>query len=55
MPTYKMVLRQAEPAGTLAVMEDTCEAKNRDEAAKIFEERHGVKRIVAGPFLVEQA
>jgi hypothetical protein len=53
MPTYKMILRQAEPPGTLAVEEDFCEAKNREEAQKIFEERHGAGRTVAGPMKVE--
>jgi hypothetical protein len=53
MPTYKMILRKAEPPGTLAVEEDFCEAKSRDEAQKIFEERHGNGRVVAGPMKVE--
>jgi len=53
MPTYKMILRKAEPAGTLAVVEDFCEAKSREEAQKIFEERHGNGRTVAGPMKVE--
>jgi hypothetical protein len=53
MPTYKMIFRKPEPLGTLDIMEDYCEAKNRDEASKIFESRHGVERVVAGPIKVE--
>lgn len=55
MATWKMVLRKAEPVGTLAIETDTCEAPNKAEAAKIFEERHGVGRVVAGPMLVEES
>ncbi len=54
MATWKMILRKAEPPGTLAIETDTCEAANKDEASKIFEERHGVGRVVAGPLLVEE-
>jgi hypothetical protein len=54
MATWKMILRKAEPPGTLAVEADFCEAEKKEEAAKIFEERHGVGRVVAGPMLVEQ-
>lgn len=53
MPTYKMIFRKPEPPGTLEIMEDFCEAKDRNEAAKIFEQRHGVERVVAGPIKVE--
>lgn len=51
MPTFKIILRDAENPGTsqLHVIEDTCEAKNKEEATKIFEARHGVKNVVAGP------
>lgn len=53
MPTWKMILRKAEPPGTLAVEVDYCEAEKKEEASKIFEERHGVGRVVAGPMIVE--
>jgi len=53
MPTYKMIFRKPEPPGTLEIMEDFCEAKDRNEAADIFEKRHGVERVVAGPIKVE--
>lgn len=53
MATYKMILRKPEPPGTLAVEEDYCEANSRNEAQKIFEERHGTGRVVAGPMKVE--
>jgi hypothetical protein len=49
-----MVFRDAENQTTsdLHVFEDFCEAKNRDEASKIFTERHGTKNVVAGPIKV---
>ena len=53
MATWKMILRKAEPPGTLAIEVDFCEADKKEDAAKIFEERHGVGRVVAGPMLVE--
>lgn len=53
MATWKMILRKAEPPGTLAIETDVCEAATKEEASKIFEERHGVGRVVAGPMLVE--
>jgi hypothetical protein len=53
MPTYKIILRKPEPVGTLAVMEDFCEAKNREQATEIFLERHGPGRVVAGPLKVD--
>lgn len=52
MATYKMILRKPEPPNSMAIMEDTCEAKNMEEARKIFEERHGNQRNVAGPIKV---
>ena len=55
MATWKMILRKAEPPGTLAIEADTCEADNKEEQTKIFEARHGVGRVVAGPMLVEQS
>jgi hypothetical protein len=55
MATWKMVLRKAEPVGTLAVEADHCEAATKAEAEKIFIERHGHGRVVAGPLLVEEA
>ena len=53
MATWKMVLRKAEPVGTLAVEADFCEAATKAEAEQIFNERHGPGRVVAGPLLVE--
>jgi hypothetical protein len=55
MPTYKIILRDAENPTTseLHVIEDYCEAPNRTEAQKIFEERHGPRYIVAGPLKIE--
>ena len=53
MPTYKIILRKPEPVGTLAVMEDFCEAKSQEQAQQIMTDRHGVGRVVAGPFKVE--
>jgi hypothetical protein len=57
MPTYKMILRDAENPNTsdLHIIEDFCEAANRDEASEIFTQRHGVKYVVAGPIKVESA
>lgn len=52
MATWKMILRRPEPK-TLAIMEDRCEAKTAEEASKIFTDRHGPGRVVAGPFKVE--
>lgn len=49
MYTYKIIMRKSEPVGTLEIFEDQCEAKNREEAQKIFEERHGTGYVVAGP------
>lgn len=49
MITWKIILRKAEPVGTLAVETDTCEAATLNEARQIFEARHGTGRIVAGP------
>lgn len=51
MATWRMILRKPEP-GTLDIMEDRCEAKNAEEASKIFNDRHGPGRVVAGPFKV---
>ncbi len=53
MPTYKMILRRAEPPGTLLVEEVFCEANSREEAQKIFEDSYGAGRNVAGPMKVE--
>ena len=47
MATYKMIIRVE--AGKSPLTQDTCEAKNKEEASKIFEERHTPARIVAGP------
>ena len=54
MAIYKMIFRHPEntPGGLLVVDEYT-EAANRNEAAAIFEAHHGVRRVVAGPILVE--
>ncbi len=49
MHTYHIIFRKPEPVGTLEIAEDFCEAKNREEAQKIFEERHGQGLVVAGP------
>ena len=49
MYTYEIILRKKEPVGTLEMFKDTCVAKNREEATKIFEERHGVGYVIAGP------
>jgi NADH:ubiquinone oxidoreductase subunit B-like Fe-S oxidoreductase len=56
MPTYKMIFRDAENPNTsdLHIIEDFCEAKTREEARQIFEDRHGVKYVVAGPIKVEE-
>ena len=53
MPTYRMIFRKPEPPGTLELMDDFVEAKNMEEAKRIFEERHGVGRVVAGPIKVD--
>jgi hypothetical protein len=55
MPTYKMILRDAENPETseLHVVEVRCEAKNREEAQKKFDEQYGSKYVVAGPIKVE--
>lgn len=52
-----MILRDAENPNTsdLHIIEDFCEAANRDEASEIFTQRHGVKYVVAGPIKVESA
>ena len=50
MNIWKIILRKAEPVGTLAVETDTCEAATQEAARQIFEAKHGVGRIVAGPF-----
>ncbi len=50
MHIWKIILRRADPVGTLAVETDTCEAATQEAARQIFEARHGVGRIVAGPF-----
>ena len=50
MHIWKIILRTAEPVGTLAVETDTCEAATQEAARQIFEAKHGVGRIVAGPF-----
>lgn len=49
MYRYQIFLRKKEPVGTLEIVQDFCEAKNREEAQKIFEERHGFGLVVAGP------
>jgi len=49
MATWKIILRKAEPLGTLEIEVDTCEAPTLEDARKIFEERHGVGRVVSGP------
>jgi hypothetical protein len=49
MANWKIILRKAEPAGTLEIEVDTCEAPTQEDARKIFEERHGVGRVVSGP------
>lgn len=49
MQTYEIIVRKREPVGTLEMLRDTCQAANRDEAQKIFEERHGQGFVVAGP------
>lgn len=54
MAKYRMILRKAEPKGTLEIMEDFCEAKTQEEARKIFEERHGLGRVVSGPTKVKE-
>lgn len=50
MATWRMILRK--PGKTLDIMEDRCEAKTAEEAMKIFDDRHGPGRVVAGPFKV---
>ncbi len=54
MNTYRMIFRKPEPPGTLEIMDDYCEANTREEAQKIFESRHGVERVVAGPIKVDR-
>jgi len=49
MYRYQIYLRKKEPPGTLEIVEDFCDAKNRQEAQQIFEERHGFGLVVAGP------
>jgi hypothetical protein len=55
MPTYKMILRDADNPETSAlhVIEVFTEAANRNEAAKYFEETYGPKNVVAGPLKVD--
>ncbi len=54
MAVYKMIFRHPDnEPGKLGVIDEYCEADSRNEAAAIFEEHHGVKRVVAGPILVE--
>lgn len=55
MYRYQIFLRKAEPVGTLEIIEDFCEAKSREEAQRIFEERHGFGRVVAGPNRIPDA
>lgn len=50
MYIWKIILRKT--VGELSIKEDTCEAATLNEARQIFEERHGVGLIVAGPFRV---
>ena len=47
MATYKMIIRQE--VGKAPITQDTCEEPSKEAAAKIFEERHGPAKIVAGP------
>lgn len=54
MAVYKMIFRHPENApNQLTVVDEYTEAANRTEAAIIFEFHHGVRRVVAGPILVE--
>lgn len=53
MATWKIILRKAEPVGTLAIETDTCEAETQEQARQIFEARHGNARTVAGPMREE--
>jgi hypothetical protein len=54
MHTYEIIVRKKEPVGTLEMIRDTCQAKDRAEAQKIFEERHGHGFTVAGPNKVRE-
>ena len=54
MYTYRIIMRKPEPVGTLEMFEDRCEAKNRDEADRIFAERHGRGFVVSGPDRVRE-
>ena len=47
MATYKMIIRKE--VGKAPITSDTCEARNKEEASKIFEERRTPAKIVAGP------
>lgn len=54
MAVYKMIFRNPDNApNQLLVVDEYCEADSRNEASAIFEAHHGVRRIVAGPMLVE--
>lgn len=50
-----MVLRDADNPATssLHVTTHFCEALSRSDASKFFEEKYGVKNIVAGPIKVD--
>ena len=47
MATYKMIIRKE--VGKAPITSDTCEARNKEEAAKVCEGRHTPAKSVAGP------
>ncbi len=49
MNTYEIFIRRKDPPGTLEFFRDTCQANTREEADKIFTDRHGRGFVVAGP------
>jgi hypothetical protein len=53
MKRWKMILRKAEPIGTLAIESVFCEAETMEQARQFFENTYGVTRVVAGPILVD--
>lgn len=55
MAIYKMIYRHPDnEPNQIEVIDEYCEAKNRTEAALIFDSHHGQGRVVAGPLLIDE-